>query len=154
MTIRVERKWPKAAYTIGRLYVNGVYFCNTLEDKDRGLTDSMRASEIENLKVYGETAIPKGCYEISMKTPSPKYSQISWYKYLTGGYMPRLLCVKGFEGVLIHPGNTAADTLGCILVGKNTAVGRLTQSRDTFAALYRQMKAAANRGERIMITIV
>lgn len=154
MELRLERRWPKATYTVGRLYADGDYFCNTLEDTDRGLSDAMKASEIESLKVYGETAIPRGRYEVSLRTPSPKYSQIPWYRELTGGYMPRLLCVKGFEGVLIHPGNTAADTLGCILVGQNTAVGRLTQSRDTFAALYRMMKAAAGRGERIFITIV
>jgi hypothetical protein len=67
--------------------------------------------------------------------------------------MPRLKDVPGFEGILIHTGNTALDTLGCILVGKNTIKGKLTESKATFAKLYKQMKAAHDRGEEITIEI-
>lgn len=154
MKLRLERRWPKATYTIGRLYVDGVYFCNTLEDKDRGLKQTDSKSLIASKKVYGETAIPKGEYSVVLNVLSPKYAGVSWYKQTTGGYMPRLLDVPGFDGILIHPGNTAVDTLGCILVGRNTQVGRLTQSKDTFAALYKKMKAAWNKGEGISIEIV
>ena len=67
--------------------------------------------------------------------------------------MPRLLNVPGFEGILIHPGNTSFDTYGCILVGKNTIKGQVTQSKDTFAKLYKEMKNAADKGEVIEIEI-
>lgn len=154
MKLRLERRWPKATYTIGRLYVDGVYFCETLEDRDRGLKQTDSKSLIASKKVYGETAIPKGEYSVVLNVLSPKYAGVSWYKQTTGGYMPRLLAVPGFDGILIHPGNTAVDTLGCILVGKNTQVGRLTQSKDTFAALYRKMKAAWDKGEGISIEIL
>jgi hypothetical protein len=67
--------------------------------------------------------------------------------------MPRLLNVPGYEGILIHPGTSALDSAGCLLVGKNTIKGKLTQSKDTFAKLYKQMKAASDKGETIEITI-
>lgn len=153
MKILVERKWKKDTYTIGKLYINGVYFCNTLEDKDRGLKQKDPLSFIRTKKVYGETAIPTGIYRITMDVVSPKYSAVSWYYNLCKGRMPRLLNVPGFEGILIHPGNTALDTYGCILVGKNTVVGKVTDSKNTFAKLYKQMKAARDKNEEITIEI-
>lgn len=154
MKLRVERKWPKATYTIGRLYVDGIYFCNTLEDRDRELKQTDSEAYIKSRKVYGETAVPKGTYGVAMNVTSPKYAAVAWYWQLCQGKMPRLLSVKGFDGILIHPGNTALDTLGCILVGKNTKVGQLTQSKDTFKELYKRMKKAADKGEEITIEIV
>ena len=68
--------------------------------------------------------------------------------------MPRLLNVPGWDGILVHPGNTALDSDGCLLVGKNTKKGTVTASRDTFAALYEKLLAAKKRGERINIEIV
>ena len=153
MKLELERKWPKATYTIGRLYVDGVLFCNTLEDRDRGLKQSDNLDYIKTRKVYGETAIPKGTYTVSMNVTSPKYAAVTWYHQLCLGKMPRLRDVPGFDGILIHPGNTALDTLGCILVGKNTKVGQLTESKATFKALYKEMKKASYRGEVIEITI-
>lgn len=142
MELRLERRWRKDTYTIGRLYIDGEYFCNTLEDKDRGLKQSDNPTLIKQKKVYGETAIPTGKYNIRTDIVSPKYAGAPWYKKLNGGKMPRLESVPGFEGILIHPGNTAVDTLGCILVGKNTKVGQLTSSRDTFAILCRKIRKA------------
>ena len=153
MKILVDRKWKKDTYTIGNLYIDGKLFCNTLEDKDRGLRKTDAPNKIKAVKVYGETAIPAGAYRVAMNIKSPKYSAISWYKNLCDGMIPRLLNVPGFEGILIHPGNTALDTNGCILVGKNTVKGKLTESKDTFAKLYKQMKAAVDKGEIIDITI-
>ena len=153
MKLVVERAWPKATYTIGRLFIDGERFYETLEDKDRMLFKDDPISLIRRTKVYGETAIPRGTYEVSMDIVSPKYAAVTWYKNLCGGRMPRLMDVPGFEGVLIHPGNTAIDTLGCILVGRNTKKGQLTISRDTFKALYRKMEAAWKRGEKITIEI-
>ena len=153
MKLELERKWPKATYTIGRLYVDGVLFCNTLEDRDRGLKQSDNLNYIKSRKVYGETAVPKGEYLVDMNVTSPKYAAVTWYHQLCLGKMPRLRDVPGFDGILIHPGNTALDTLGCILVGKNTKVGQLTESKATFKALYKEMKKASDRGEVIEITI-
>lgn len=153
MKLVVDRKWKKDTYTIGRLYVDGVYECNTLEDKDRGLKQSDSLSTIRAKKVYGETAIPCGTYTITMDVISSKYSAVSYYWKLCKGKMPRLLNVPGFDGILMHPGNTALDTLGCLLVGKNTVKGRLTSSRDCFERLYKKMRKAADKGEKITIEI-
>ena len=154
MKLTVERRWKKATYTIGRLYIDGLLFCNTLEDKDRGIRETDGINAILHTKVYGETAIPTGCYEVLMDVVSRKYAEVAWYKNLCGGKMPRLQGVPGFDGILIHPGNNARDAYGCILVGKNTVVGGLTQSRDTFKSLYSRMAAAHGRGEKITIEIV
>lgn len=154
MKIRVDRRWPKETYTIGRLYINGELFCNTLEDRDRGLLQSDPPASIKIRKIYGETAIPKGTYRVAMNTVSPKYAAVDWYKNLCAGKMPRIVNVPCFEGILIHPGNTALDTYGCILVGKNSKVGQLTESKATFKVLYKRMKAASDRGETITIEIL
>ena len=154
MKIKVERRWPKPTYTIGRLYIDGLYYCNTLEDKDRGLKQTDTTAYIKSRKVAGETAIPKGTYGVSMNTTSPKYAAVAWYWNFCQGKMPRILSVPGFDGILIHPGNNALDTKGCILVGKNTKVGQLTESRATFQQIYKLMKAAADRGETISLEIV
>ena len=153
MKILVDRKWKKDTYTIGNLYVNGKLFCNTLEDKDRGLKQTDSLAYIKSKKIYGETAIPTGKYVVTLNVTSPKYSAVKWYWNLCKGLMPRLLNVPGFDGILIHPGNTALDSYGCILVGKNTGKGKITQSKDTFAKLYKELKAAADKGETIEIEI-
>lgn len=154
MKLRIERRWKKETYCIGRLYVDGVYFCNTLEDKDRGLKQTDSLSYIKARKVYQETAIPTGVYEVAMDITSPKYSASAWYWKLCQGKVPRLLNVPGWEGVLLHTGNTALDTAGCPLIGKNTKVGQLTESKATFEKLYKRMKAAHDKGEKITIEIV
>ena len=154
MKLTVERKWKKETYTIGRLYVDGQLFCNTLEDKDRGLKESDSLAYLQANKVYGETAIPVGRYTVLMNVVSPKYAAVEWYRSLCGGKMPRLQGVPAFEGILIHPGTTALDTYGCILVGKNKIKGGLVESRTTFAELYAKMKAAYDRGESITIEIL
>ena len=154
MKLRLERRWPKQTYTIGILYIDGLRFCETLEDKDRGLKQTDSLSYIKSRKVYQETAIPKGTYKVAMNITSPKYSASAWYWKLCQGKVPRLLNVPGWDGVLIHTGNTALDTAGCCLVGRNTKVGQLTESKATFEKLYKKMKAAYDKGEEITIEIV
>ncbi len=154
MRIKVERRWPKATYTIGRLYIDGIFYCNTLEDRDRGLKQTDPSTYISAKKIPGETAIPKGTYGVAMNVTSPKYAAVAWYWQFCQGKMPRLLAVPGFDGILIHPGNDALDTKGCILVGKNTKVGKLTDSKACFKEIYKLMKAAADNGEKITIEIV
>ena len=80
MKLRLERRWKKATYTIGNLYVDGKYFCNTLEDKDRGLNRYDAVERIKAKKVYGETAIPTGAYDVLMDVVSPKYKAVEWYR--------------------------------------------------------------------------
>lgn len=136
MIIKVKRIARKAKYTIGRLYVNGVYFCDTLEDTDRGLTSDMPLWKIETIKVYGQTAIPTGSYDVIM-TYSPKFASRTWAKPYNGR-LPLVNCVPGFSGVRIHPGNDHTATSGCLLPGKNTVVGKVTQSQATFEKLMQQ----------------
>lgn len=152
MELTLHRKWKKDDYSIGLLYVDGVFLCNTLEDTDRGIDQSMTTKEIEEKKVYGETAIPYGRYEITMKVQSPKYKTYKQYQKCKG-YLPRLKNVKGYSGVLIHIGNWPKDTCGCILVGKNEVKGAVVNSTTYFWKLYDLLKAASDRGEKIWITI-
>ena len=136
MKLKLVRKYKLPAYTIGKLYINGVYFCDTLEDTDRGLSDSMSLEEITRRKVYGATAIPYGAYGVKMNIVSPKDAKRNQiYTRPYGHKLPRLLNVKGWEGVLIHAGNTASDTYGCVLVGKNTVKGKVLESQKTWKAL-------------------
>jgi hypothetical protein len=83
---------------------------------------------------------------------SPKYSQRSSYLWC-GGYLPRLLDVPHFEGILMHGGNSADDSCGCLLVGENKVKGRLINSMATLKRLYPKLKKASDRGEEIWITI-
>ena len=153
MELLVERKWPKATYTIGRLYVEGVYVSDVLEDKDRGLTQNTPTTEIYKKKVYGQTAIPKGRYRVDMNTVSTKFRYRNW-ALPYGGKLPRLLNVPGFAGVLIHVGNSPADTYGCVLVGENKQKGKVVNSTKCFRDLMdNYLIPAHNRKEEIWITI-
>lgn len=149
MKLEVIRRYRKNGYTIGSLLVDGVKFCDTLEDTDRGLKSSMTLQEIKAKKVKGKTAIPTGIYHVDMSTVSPRFKARSWAR-LYGGRVPRLQGVKGFDGVLIHVGNSAADTDGCILVGRNTEVGKVTDSKATYIKLFEMMNAV---NEHIIIEI-
>ena len=150
MKLTVKRIARKEGYTIGKLYIDGQYFCDTLEDCDRGLEQAMPLDMICRIKVPGETAIPVGTYELSMRNISPKYSKKKAFAF-TGGVMPRLLNVPGYEGVLIHSGNTAADSEGCILVGENKAVGKVLNSMATFKRLWAVLNQ--RKSEPITITV-
>lgn len=153
MELKVKRVAKKNEYTIGKLYIDGRLFCDTLEDCDRGLTQDMPLEEIKTKKVYGKTAIPTGTYEIDMNTVSPKFKDRSWAKPF-GGKIPRLVNVPGYEGVLIHVGNTSESTSGCLLVGKNSVKGMVTDSSRTFMSLMtKYLLPAKLRGENIALTI-
>lgn len=151
MKLRLTRKYLKDTYTIGKLEVwkNGVwaYLCDTLEDKVRP----------DGIKVYGKTAIPYGTYTITMNVVSSKYSNYKTYPFARpyGAYMPRLVNVKNFDGILIHPGNSPKDTYGCILVGRNKAVGKVLDSQAIWRALMEgYFMPAKKTGEAITIEIV
>lgn len=150
MEIKVDRKWKKEKYTIGRLYINGEFICNTIEDTDRGLTQSMSEEEIKSKKIYGKTAIPSGRYKILMNVVSPKFSQKEFYMNVCKGKVPRLEGTKGFSGVLIHSAATADNVEGCIGVGFNTEIGRLTSIKEAFEKVYSKLSSSK---EDIWITI-
>ena len=120
MRLVLKRIACRKTYTIGKLYVDGVYFCDTLEDPVR-----------EGEKIYGRTAIPAGKYDVLI-TMSPRFRKM----------LPLLLNVPGFEGVRIHSGNKADDTEGCILVGINDKPGWVSQSRATMTRLMTKLESA------------
>jgi hypothetical protein len=122
--------------TIGSLYIDGGFFCYTLEDKDRKLEDGGE-------KVYGETAIPRGTYKLAI-TYSNRFKQ----------QMPLLMDVSQFEGVRIHPGNTKEDTHGCLLVGTTYSNKRITNSRPAYEKLMVHLNKAIEDGEDVEVEIV
>ena len=154
MELVVDRKWKKQSYTISNLTIDGKWFCNVLEDADRGLDSSMSIAKIRELKKPSITAIPRGTYEITLNVISPKYYTNSFYKQVCNGKVPRLLNVKGFEGILIHAGNTDKDSSGCLLVGVNKVKGQVINSRETFKELYKLLKDKHDKGEKITIKIL
>lgn len=129
MELRLERTDPVGDCTIGKLYVEGQFECYTLEDK------------VRSVKIAGKTAIPGGRYEVVINQ-SQRF----------GCLLPLLLNVPDFEGVRIHPGNTADNTEGCILVGETKGESSVGQSRLAFDRLFKKMKAAAQT-EKIFIEI-
>lgn len=141
MRLLLKRVALRDTYTIGKLYIGTHYFCDTCEDRVRDI-------EREG-KVYGKTAIPYGTYKVTLGVQSPKYSQRASYDWCKG-YLPRLLDVPHFEGILIHAGNTAEDSAGCILVGENKVVGKVINSMATLKRLYGILKEA---GDDITLTI-
>lgn len=154
LELTLVRVAAKPDYTIGRLYVNGIPFCDTLENTDRGLDQSMQPDELLARKVYGKTAIPTGTYRITMNRKSPKFSAKEYYRDFCGGYMPRLLQVPAFEGVLIHRGNKEDATEGCLLVGDNTSKGGLSNSKGQWEKLMRDyLLPAKEKGIPITIRI-
>lgn len=152
MKLLLRRIFKGPRYTIGKLFINGVYECDTLEDQDRGLTSQMSLEEIKAKKVYGVTAIPTGTYSINMTTVSPKFKDRAWAKPYKG-ILPRLENVKGYEGVLIHVGNGQEATSGCILVGENRIKGKVINSTACFYALMTVLLKAQSIGESIELTI-
>lgn len=154
MELTIRRIARRPGYTIGRLYIGGQRVCDTLEDTDRGLDSRQTTDEIAAAKVRGRTSIPTGHYAVYLATVSPRFSTDRFYKDTCGGCPPRLARVPGFDGILIHCGNTAEDTEGCILVGENRQVGKVLNSRDTFRRLMEDwLTPARKRGEQVYITI-
>lgn len=156
MKLLLNRFYKGPKYTIGHLYYenNGqmVYLCDTLEDVDRGLKKTWPLSQIKAAKIKDETAIPRGTYAITLKQISYKFANRSWAKPMKG-YLPRLLGVPGFEGVLIHPGNYASSTSGCILPGLNKRKGMVCDSVAMFNKVYALLKDADDRKENLSITV-
>ena len=138
MDIELKRFRQDAVCTIGVMTIGEGLPLYTLEDVVREVS----GKPVESWKVFGKTAIPRGRYRVTI-TPSQRFKRD----------MPLLNDVPGFAGVRIHPGNTAADTEGCILVGLGLAADAITQSRDAFNRLFPMIQGAIARGEEVWITI-
>lgn len=141
MKLTLQRRFRGEKYTIGTLYIDGVRFCDTLEDTDRDANRNGRFDGDEK-KTAGITAIPNGTYPVIVNV-SPRF----------GRELPRLLNVPDFEGVLIHRGNTPEDTAGCILVGENKVKGRVLNSTPYEVELTRRIKEAIAAGDMCTIKI-
>ena len=146
MKLEHKRIARKETYTIGRLFVEGRYLCDTLEDKDRDQNRNGCFDGAET-KIYAQTAIPNGTYRVTLEH-SPKFSP----RY-GGRKVPYLHDVPHFEGILIHTGNMADDSAGCILVGTNSATGRVSGSLTAFNKLLPMLEQATARKEEITITV-
>lgn len=133
MKLHLERIQLDPDVTIGSLSVDGAWECWTLEDTVRA----------DGMKIHGETAIAVGEYSIDI-TQSPRFGRL----------LPLVLDVKNFSGVRIHPGNTAGDTEGCILVGQDRLKKSIGKSRRAFDALFAKLQSAKQRDEPITLEIV
>ena len=156
MELILKRIALRSEYTIGKLYADGEYVADTIEDTVRDLDKDGKFANGE-VKLPGKTAIPYGRYEITMKGKSPKYSNFSKYPWAKkyDGYLPRLLNVSQFDGVLMHVGNSALDSEGCIIVGENKVVGKVINSVNTFRRLMDDyLVPAKKRNENIVIAII
>lgn len=138
MKLLLRRENCAENYTRGRLFIDGVFECWTMEDTDRFM-------ESGGEKIYGKTCIPRGEYEVIV-TMSNRFKR----------RLPLLKDVPGFEGIRIHPGNTAQDTEGCILVGvkDDAREDRVLMSRVTFDGVLSRIDSALSRNEKVMIEIV
>lgn len=141
MELLLKRKTFTDDSSIGELSINGVFECYTLEDKDRNLVSTMSLKTVNELKVYGGTAIPYGKYEVVISF-SERFQK----------YLPLLVNVIGYEGIRIHEGNTSASTSGCLLPGKTKGVNVVGGSVLAFTALFKKLKAVEKK-EKIFITI-
>ena len=135
MKLTLKREIFAPRYTEGKLYCNGKYIADTLEDTFRDLT--------KQKKVYGETAIPTGTYQVKV-TMSNRFNKL----------MPILIDVPGFEGVRVHAGNKPEDTEGCILIGVKASAGLLTMSREKTKAVYDMIQNALNNREMVQIEVI
>ena len=142
MEIRVKRIARKDGYTIGQMSLNNEYFCDTLEDTDRGLKSTMSVDEILSKKRKGITAIPTGKYDVIL-TFSPKFKRV----------LPLLLNVKGYEYIRIHHGNLPSSTDGCLLVGENKVKGQIVNSRATLERLMSVLLECEKKKEKVTILI-
>ena len=134
INLTLKRIYKGDSYAIGKLYINGEYFCDTLEDAVRQLPEECQYEKAKQLcqckeKVYGQTAIPEGKYKVILSY-SPRFKRV----------LPLLLGVEHFEGIRIHSGNTSEHTEGCILVGFNNEKGKVLQSRETEQKLIKVLK--------------
>ena len=130
MEITVKRMKFYKEGTIGQMYLDGEFFCFTLEDVVR----EVPGEPVEKWKVPGETAIPTGKYQVVLQN-SPHF----------GHDTPTLLKVPGFDYIRIHSGNTDKDTEGCLILGyRTTETGKIAygSTRPAVRDLKEKLKGA------------
>lgn len=142
MEIVLDRDVRSVASTLGKIYVDGQFQCFCLEDEDRGLKSTMPLSEIRERKIHGKTCIPEGTYKVIV-TYSQRFNR----------NLPLLVNVPGYDGIRIHPGNTDADTEGCILPGEARSADTVLNSRMAFGKLFDKINAAIQNSQSVFITI-
>ena len=142
MKIEVLRYKSHDDYTLGKLYIDGTFKCYTLEDEKR------------SIKVWGETRIPDGTYNIKLRKEGGFHSK--YLKKFGSTFHKGMLWlqdVPGFEYILIHIGNTDKDTAGCILVGKTVANAFIGNSTGAYKEIYPIIADAISNGEDVSITL-
>jgi len=142
MKFILYRRYLGPDYTIGILSVDNQYLCDTIEDKVRDLNHDGDLLDDDEKKVYGETAIPFGLYQVELSM-SPKFKRL----------LPLVLDVKHFTGIRIHRGNTAKDSHGCILPGENKVKGMVINSAKYERKIVSMISKAIKRGEEISIQV-
>ena len=145
MKVEIKRIAKKDKYTIGKVFIDGVYICDSIEDKDRGLTQNTPLVEIKKIKVPNQTAIPTGKYQVTLNVVSPSFSKKDYYKKFCNGYLLRILNVPGFDGILMHRGIDQDSSSGCIILGYNTIVGKVTNSQKAFEKVYHLLKKSTDK---------
>lgn len=130
MRIRIERRWPKSTYIIGRIYIDGEFFCNSLELPYRNNQNSI-------------SSIPTGTYEV-INSYSAKFKRV----------LPLVLDVPGRSGIRFHRGNYPRDSHGCIICGENTKVGCVYNSTQYEQELVRRIDLATSRKEMVILNII
>lgn len=133
MELKLKRDLKNNIFTLGKLFIDEVLFCYTVEDKDRDINNDGDLDDAGETKVYGETAIPKGTYKVVLSV-SNRFKKL----------MPEVLNVKGFEGIRIHAGNSAIDSHGCIIVGTVRTPNGVGLSRDCFIRLMKRLEGRKN----------
>lgn len=137
MKIDIIRKEFSEISTIGDMLIDGVFFCFTLEDKDRQRQADGSIIKWEHYnKIYGQTAIPYGSYNL-ITNYSNRFKRI----------MPLIENVPSFSGIRIHSGATDKDTEGCPLIGFKKSAGSISQSKLAFVAFMQQLTKGLKAGK-------
>lgn len=139
LTVKPITKTDK--FTISELWAGNRHYCYVCEDTDRGLSSDMSLQNIKAIKVYGQTAIPAGRYEVIL-SHSNRFKR----------ELPEILDVPGFTGIRIHAGNTAADSAGCLLLGTHIIPNGVGNSRSAVSRFINDMRVWLKSGP-VYITI-
>lgn len=143
MELKLNRIALKPTYTIGKLFLDGCYYCDVIEDTVRDLNKDGDLNDAGETKIMHKTAIPYGRYEVIVNM-SNRFKK----------FLPLLLNVPSFDGIRIHSGNSEEDSSGCIILGENKEVGKVLNSKPYVIKLVDKLLAEQKKGIKSYITIV